>query len=185
MADFEMRPRFAVEVACGAEAVVRALREGIAHADPPLEGHCDPEHCVLRVPAERRYFWSPELDLTFEPLADEGGAPREGVRVRCLFGPRPPVWTGFVFVYAMLGLVGLSGGMLGLAQLAAGAAPWGLAVPVASGTLAGFVYGATFVGQGLAATQMYEMRTVLDACLGEAEARALARPRTPLDSARL
>lgn len=184
MSDFEMRPRFAVEVACGAEALVRALREGVAHVDPPLEGHFDAEHCVLRVPDERRHFWSPELDLTFEPLAGNDGS-GEGVRLRCLFGPRPPVWTGFVFAYAMLGLVGLSGAIFGLAQLATGAVPWGLAVPAVCAALAGFVYGATFIGQGLAATQMYEMRSFLDASLEEAEARALARPRTPLDSARL
>lgn len=184
MAEFEMRPRFAVDVACDAETLVGALRERIELADPPLEGHFDPAHCLLRVPAERRYFWSPELDLTFEPL-EEAGAPRPGVRVRCLFAPSPPVWTGFVFVYAVLGLVGLAGGVLGLAQLASGATPWGLAVPPAALALFGFVYGATFIGQGLAATQMYEMRSYLDACLEAAEARQLARPRTPLDSARL
>lgn len=184
MADLEMRPRFALDVACDAGAVVRALREGIAEAEPPLEGYFDAEHCVLRIPEARRSFWSPELDLTFEPLGDAGGS-GAGVRVRCLFGPRPSVWTGFAFVYAVFAAAGVAGLLYGTAQLVLGEAPWALAAPAVSLALIGVVYGASFIGQGLAATQMYEIRRYLDACVERAEARARALPRTPLDSARL
>jgi hypothetical protein len=105
--------------------------------------------------------------------------------VRCLFTPRPSVWTGFAFVYAVLAAAGIAGGLYGLAQLALTRPPWGLALAPAALVLIAGVYGATFVGQGLAASQMYELRRCLDASLERAETRARLAPKTPLDSARL
>jgi hypothetical protein len=184
MANLKMRPRFTVDVSCDAEAVVGALREHIANADPSLEGHFKGAHCVLGIPKARRYIYSPELDLAFEPIEPDGSGPG-GVRVRCLLGPRPAVWTGFVFVYVVLALLGLGGGLYGVAQLSLGEPGWALFAPLAALALIGGVYGSTFIGQGLAATQMYELRRYLDQCLERAEERAQATPRTPLDSAKL
>jgi hypothetical protein len=184
MADLKMRPRFTVDVACDAASVVRALRDRIADAEPPLEGYFNDAHCVLRVPAPRRLFFSPELDLTFERIDEPGPAPG-GIRVRGLFAPRPSIWTGFVFAYSALAVAGLAGALYGIVQLSLGHTPWALLVPLGALALIGAVYGSTFIGQGLAATQMYEMRSYLDDCLEHAEERARARPRTPLDSARL
>lgn len=185
MADLKMRPRFAVDVPCGARTVVEVLAEGIGRADPALEGHFDPGHCVLRIPEDRRYLWSPELDLTFDPLDAEDGDAITGVRVRCLFTPRPSVWTVFAFGYAVLALLGLAAGVFGLVQLSLGHPPWALLGPVVALLSIAAVYGATFIGQGLAATQMYELRRYLDEGLERAEARARTTPRTPLDSAQL
>jgi len=181
MANVRMRPRFAVDLECGAESVVRSLRERIEEAEPALEGSFDDGHCVLRIPDERRFLWSPELDITFEP----GEGATHGVRVRCLFGPRPPVWTGFAFVYAVAAAAALAGFMGALAQLTLGRAPEALLASVAALALIGVVYVANFVGQGLAASQMYEIRSYLDDCLERAEARSRRKPRTALDSARL
>jgi len=184
MADLKMRPRFAVDVSCDAETVVWSLGEHLGEADPPLEGSFDRARCVLGIPASRRYFYSPELDMTFEPI-DSGGNWPGGVRVRCLLGPRPAVWTGFLFLYLTLAVLGLAGGLYGVAQLSLGEPGWALFAPLAALALIGGVYGSTFIGQGLAATQMYELRRYLDQCLERAEERARATPRTPLDSAKL
>jgi len=184
MADLKMRPRFAIEVSCDAETVVQSLRERIGKTDPALAGHFHDSHCVLQIPESRRYFYSPELDLTFEPVESDGAWP-QAVRVRCLFAPRPSVWTGFIFVYVVLALIGLAGALFGIAQLFLGELPWSLLVPVAAMALTGAVFSSTFIGQGLAASQMYELRRYLDECLESAEARARANPQTPLDSAKL
>lgn len=183
MADLKMRPRFAVDVASDVESVVQVLRERIGDADPPLEGYFNTAHCVLGIPAARRYLYSPELDLTFEPTGSDAWA--GGVRVRALVGPRPAIWTAFVYVYAVLALVGLGGALYGVAQLTLGDPPTYLLLPVAALAAMGVVYGSTFIGQGLAATQTYELRRFLEECLEQAERRAHAAPSSPLDSARL
>ena len=177
MADLQMRPRFAVDVSCDVETLVTMLEENAAQADPPLEGHFDPGHCVLRIPETRRAFWSPELDLTFERLEPETGGPPASHRVRCLFAPRPAVWTGFAFVFAVLGAAGGASALFGFAQLTLGQPPFALlGMPVAL-ALAALTYALSFVGQGLALTQMYELRRALDVSVERAEeqARRVAR----------
>ena len=183
MADLKMRPRFTVDVASDVETVVQALRERVGDSDPPLEGYFNTAHCVLGIPAERRYLYSPELELTFESAGSDAGA--GGVRVRALVGPRPAVWTAFVYLYAVLALIGLGGALYGVAQLTLGEPPASLLVPAAALVAMGIVYGSTFIGQGLAAAQTYELRRFLDECLEHAEQRARAAPRSPFDSAGL
>jgi hypothetical protein len=56
---------------------------------------------------------------------------------------------------------------------------------VASAVLAAFVYGATFIGQGLGAEEMYRLRAYLDGCLDEARERYRTRPTTAAESAQL
>ncbi len=181
MADLQMRPRFVVDITCDRQTLVAALEESAHHAEPSLEGHFDPSHCVLRIPAARRAFWSPELDLTFEAHdpGDVGAGARH--RVRCLFAPRPAVWTGFAFVFAMLGAVAVAATLYGLAQLTIGEPPRALlAIPVAC-VLAGLTYASSFVGKGLALTQMVELRRAFDTGieLAEQRARRIERERPP------
>jgi hypothetical protein len=185
MAALEMRPRFAVDTHCDTETVVAALRDCARQADPTLEGTFGSAHCVLRIPLARRFLWSTELDLTFHPLPSEGGEPSPGIRIRCLFTPRPSVWTGFAFVYPILAVTGFAGALYGVAQLALDRTPWAFAVAPAAIVLIAGVYGATFIGQGLAASQMYQLRRCLDASMKRAEARDRLTPKTPFDSARL
>jgi hypothetical protein len=172
MADLQMRPRFAVDVSCDVETLVTMLEENASQADPPLEGHFDPCHCVLRIPVTRRAFWSPELDLTFERLEPKAGGPPASHRVRCLFAPRPAVWTGFAFVFALLGAAGVAGALYGLAQLTLGEPPFALLGVPAALALAALTYASSYVGQGLALSQMYELRRALDVSVDRAEEHA-------------
>ena len=169
MADLQMRPRFAIDVSCDVETLVTKLEENAAQADPPLKGHFDPRHCVLRIPETRRAFWSPELDLTFERLEPTAGGPPTSHHVRCLFAPRPAVWTGFAFVFAVLGATGVAGALYGLAQLTLGEPPLALLAVPAALALAALTYASSFVGRGLALSQMYELRRALDVSVDRAE----------------
>ena len=63
---------------------------------------------------------------------------------------------------AICAIAAIGAGCYGGAQLILGEAPWAFwGVPVAV-VLAGFVYGAAFIGQGLGAEDMYELRSVVD-----------------------
>ena len=48
LADLQMRPRFALDVSCDPEILVAVLEENATRAEPPLEGHFDPQHCVVQ-----------------------------------------------------------------------------------------------------------------------------------------
>jgi hypothetical protein len=74
----------------------------------------------------------------------------------------------FMAVYILLALAALGGLSYGIVQYTLGQAPWSLWIVPASAALFGFVYGATLIGQGLGAEQMYTMRSLVDRACVEA-----------------
>jgi hypothetical protein len=77
----------------------------------------------------------------------------------------------FMGVYILLAIAALGGFSYGIVQLTLGQSPWAFWIVPASVALFGFVYGATLIGQGLGAQQMYVMRTLVDrACVDALDA---------------
>lgn len=55
------------------------------------------EHIVIDVPEKEAHYWSPQLQLEIE-----GG--EDGLsKIRGLFGPKPQVWTLFMFIHFAVG----------------------------------------------------------------------------------
>lgn len=120
------------------------------------------KHAVLFMRANERHFWSPYLYLEAQlPDAEDEDAPA-APRLHLRFAPHPNVWTLFMAIYGVLGMVGTLGLMYGLSQWWLGWTPWALAAAPAAVALIGFVYGAAFIGQGLGSAQMYELRALVD-----------------------
>ena len=72
----------------------------------------------------------------------------------------------FMGVYILLAIIALGGLSYGIVQLTLGQSPWAFIIVPASVATFGFVYGATLIGQGLGAEQMYTMRSLIDrACV--------------------
>lgn len=150
-----MRPNFVTPLVGDGTAVFARLRTMLESDGCPFVGQVLETHAYVRIGRERRSLLSPNLDLELESA--EGNA-----RLRGRFTPHPSVWMGFMGVFGVLGMLGFAGLMHGLAQMTAHESPWGLlAVPIA-GALIAFVYGASFIGQGLSADEMYELRTFVD-----------------------
>jgi hypothetical protein len=154
-----MRPRFELQLPVQAECWLEALR-ALLQTDPEsLCGQVFSRHAVLQMRDGERTFWSPYLNLEVDEEPD-------GSAIRGRFSPHPNVWTMFMGVYMLLAIAGLAGLSYGIVQLTLGEWPWGfLVVPASIATFA-FVYGATLIGQGLGAEQMYLMRSLVDqACV--------------------
>jgi len=180
----KMRPRFVVEVDCSAEHVMEALRAGLAQAVGEVDGRFSERHGVLEVPADESRFWSTELGITVEDAGPQAGV-APPTRVFGVFSPHPEIWTGFVFAIGTLSAVGVFGTMYAVVQLSMGHAPWCLLASLIAALAGGLVYTTTLVGQGLAADEMYRIRSFLDDCLEQAEARAKREPATARESAQL
>jgi len=164
-----MRPRFEVPLAAYQADILDRVRQRLAAPDCPLAGQVLDGHALIKLPNARQSLLSPVL--TLEVVG------RDGQRVLIgRFSPQPNVWTGFMLVYGVLAMLGLAGLMYGFAQMTVDQTPWSmLAAPVAL-ALIGFVYGAAFIGQGLTADQMYELRAFVDALLGDTQACATTPP---------
>lgn len=154
-----MRPRFEFQLPIERERWLGALKSRLQSDAGSLRGQVFRKHAVVEVRDGERTFWSPYLNLEVEDEPD-------GSAIRGRFSPHPNVWTMFMAVYILLGIAALGGLSYGIVQYTLGQSPWALLVVPAAIALFGFVYGATLIGQGLGAEQMYKMRSLIDrACV--------------------
>jgi len=154
-----MRPRFEFQLPVERERWLGALKSLLQNDAGSLRGQVFRKHAVVEVRDGERTFWSPYLNLEVEDEPD-------GSAIRGRFSPHPNVWTMFMAVYILLAIAALGGLSYGIVQHTLGQTPWALLVVPAAVALFGFVYGATLIGQGLGAEQMYKMRSLIDrACV--------------------
>lgn len=170
MNTLRMRPRFELYAPGPPATHLDRLRRRLEAPDAPIQGGVYPGHAVLRMAPESEHFWSPHLSLDVE---------RDGAdtRIRGLFGPRPAVWSLFVFLYAALAFVGVMGSLLGLSQWMLGMDALALWSLPAALVLALGVYGIARVGRGLGGEQMEELRVFLDDVLAGQSPVTDRRPR--------
>lgn len=154
-----MRPRFEFQLPVTRERWLDALRSLLESDTGSLRGQVFRKHAVVEMRDRERTFWSPYLNLEVEDEPD-------GSAIRGRFSPHPHVWTMFMAVYILLAIVALGGLTYGIVQYTLGQSPWSLWIVPSAVALFAFVYGATLIGQGLGAEQMYTMRTLIDrACV--------------------
>lgn len=159
MAPPRMRPRFKLQLPVSSERWLEALRSLLQDDPGPLRGQVFRRHAVVQMRDGERTFWSPYLNLEVEDEPD-------GSCIAGRFSPHPNVWTMFMAVYILLAIIALGGLTYGIVQYTLGEPPWSLLIAPAALGLFGFVYGATLIGQGLGAEQMYLMRSLVDrACM--------------------
>ena len=133
-----------------------ALNSELAKLRSPCRGHVFHEGAILRIRGDDRHVWSPALHLHPHPH-DDGSV---GILGR--FSPSSPVWTAFVAIYLLLLSIAIACGCYAWAQYLVNEEPWALVgVPICV-ALAAFTYGAAFIGQGLGAEDMYELRSFVD-----------------------
>ena len=159
-----MRPRFELQLPVERERWLGALKSQLQNDAGSLRGQVFRKHAVVLVRDAQRTFWSPYLNLEVEDEPD-------GSAIRGRFSPHPNVWTMFMGVYILVAIAALGGFSYGIVQLILGQSPWAFWIVPASIALFGFVYGATLIGQGLGAEQMYVMRSLIDrACVDALDA---------------
>jgi hypothetical protein len=103
--------------------VVASLKKALEKEGAFCKGHSTQTHVEIRIPKEHQHYWSPYLQV--DVVAAEEGT---GSLIKGVYGPRPAVWTLFIFGYAIIIFFSFVGGMYGLTQ-------WGLDMP-ATGFLA-------------------------------------------------
>jgi len=147
------RPRFEIVSEHPPRVIVnrvrRALRGSQSVVGQAFEGRVE-----LTVMREATHLWSPQLIVDIE-------AADAGTLLKARFAPHPHVWTMYVgaCVIACMATFGML--MLAIAQFMMKQPLWGLWVAPGTALVAGLTFGAAFVGQGLSAPQMFELRDFL------------------------
>lgn len=94
---YRVRPRFNVEVDLSVAIIEDKLRAGLAVENANCKGRVRHGYATLVLPEVDQHYWSPQLSLTLEAMDN-------GSLIRGLYGPRPAVWTMFVFFYSLIGI---------------------------------------------------------------------------------
>ena len=84
----------------------------IASASHDLVGRIMDDHVMLDIPAKDLHYWSPQLNFRLEEDPDHP----DQTTVQGLIGPRPAVWTMFMFFYFSFGIIGFVIGVFGASR---------------------------------------------------------------------
>jgi len=91
-----LRPRFNLELNKNYDTILNSFE------DSKCKGFiikCVDEHIFIKIPKEEEHFWSPQLHIEIDEI-DEFTSKLHG-----FFGPRPTVWTFFMFLHFSIGVI--------------------------------------------------------------------------------
>ncbi|MBR9919527.1 MAG: hypothetical protein GYB31_01730 [Bacteroidetes bacterium] len=94
---FHVRPRFQVESDQSVDDIAANIKSALQREGATCKGRIKHGFATLWIPHEEQHYWSPQLTLTLEKT-EEGTSLLRGV-----YGPRPSVWTMFIFFYSVIG----------------------------------------------------------------------------------
>ncbi len=105
-----IRPRFHVQVENSVEEVQQLVSTTIKSHEFPCTGSIKHGFGTINIIKEEQHFWSPQLTVTVEEVDGK-------TEIRGLYGPKPSVWTMFIFFYCILGFLTIISAMVGFSNL--------------------------------------------------------------------
>jgi hypothetical protein len=155
-----IRPRIRVESPLTPEQIYALISEKLEKSKPNIEGSVLPDFATLSPPNEDQYFWSPQLTMTIESTEN-------GSLIRGLYGPKPQVWTMFVFFYSIIGFACLIISMVGLSLWTLNKDASVLWLIPALMLLFLSLYLVAYLGQKFGQKQMICLHQFMEECLDE------------------
>ena len=153
--NLRIRPRFRKEVSDTPEIVKDKIKTALEKNSAICTGKIVDSHVIFKIPVGQQHYWSPQLTLDLEPKTG-------GSLIRGLYGPKPGVWTMFVFFYSAIGFLTMMGLIFGLSQMTLKMDPYGLwSVPIGGILLIG-LFIISKIGQRLGQEQMQQLKDFLD-----------------------
>lgn len=91
-----LRPRFTIDLDENFEKVIDAFKSELSKSDY-LTRFSD-GHIIIDIPKNEAHFWSPQLHLEVVWVTSDKSI------LKGLFGPKPQVWTLFMFIHFVVGV---------------------------------------------------------------------------------
>ena len=149
-----LRPRFRYYVPYSPDQLRVKFRALFEDQNVPYTGTALKYHIVIDFLLADRKFWTPQLDLNLEVY-------EKGTLIRGLLGPRPNVWTVFMFFNAVAGFIGIIGVIVGLGQWGMEGPPMALWLLPISVIIFGIVYYLGITGKKIAHAQSVQLHSSL------------------------
>lgn len=155
MPSARLRPRCRYVTKHPPQFILDRLNERLNNNEIKLEGLVVQEHAFIRFPVEMQHYWSPEMHVWVRE--QDGETVIYGVN-----GPKPKIWTMFMFFYTAVLTSAFFGSSYGIIQMMLGMyAPFLWSIPAGIFCVI-MVYGAAQYRQYKGKAQMEELRLFLD-----------------------
>ncbi len=93
LSKISLKPRFQRERSEDKVVIIEKFKNEFAQGGSKFSGKIVGHHIIIDVPQEEAHFWSPQLH------AEVGESEANNTIVKGLFGPKPTVWSLFMFVH--------------------------------------------------------------------------------------
>lgn len=94
------RPRFKIFTEISREDYTLFLKKFLAEKTDDFSGNINSETAIITVKTDHNDYWKPTLSLRTETDSDENKT-----LIRGVFGPSSAVWTFFMFLYFIFGIL--------------------------------------------------------------------------------
>ena len=101
-----LRPRFSIDLEKDYSEVIKNFSNALSAKDAQYTGTISNEHIFISVAQKDEHFWSPQLHLEILEVD------KNKTELKGLFGPKPQVWTLFMFIHFIIGISFLGFGVL-------------------------------------------------------------------------
>ena len=96
--EFFLRPRFSIDLNQSKDEVLQQFSLELKKKENKILGSIVDEHIFIKVSRKDEHFWSPQLHLEIIEKTEKKAV------LKGLFGPKPQVWTFFMFVHFVIGI---------------------------------------------------------------------------------
>ncbi len=91
-----LRPRFKMDFNESQQEIITKFKENLNQKKCEYCSKIIDGHIIIDVPKRENHFWSPQLNIE---IVDEA---KNKAIVKGLFGPKPQVWTLFMFIHFVM-----------------------------------------------------------------------------------
>ena len=92
-----LRPRFTIELKENKQKVLNCFADELKKETTKFRGNFVDGHLFISVSKKDEHFWSPQLHLEILEKTEKTST------LKGLFGPKPQVWTLFMFIHFIIG----------------------------------------------------------------------------------
>ena len=91
-----LRPRVKIVLKEGSQELIAKFKKALGAEHCNFHGKVVGTHIVIDVPIKEAHFWSPQLHIEIDEID------KNNTHLKGLFGPKPQVWTLFMFFHFAL-----------------------------------------------------------------------------------
>ncbi|MBS7334433.1 MAG: hypothetical protein KIG88_12660 [Weeksellaceae bacterium] len=152
------RPRFKVYTKASKTELINTIKNQLAIHNKEIGGYANQEFAMVRLRREKEKYWAPQLQIRWEIDEEHHNV----TVVRGVIGPRPSIWTMFMFLYGLSGALFITLGTYSISEYyVTGSSNWIWVIPSAI-LLALGTYVASKIGQHISKDHLAEIYKFID-----------------------